>query len=156
MDQLTSPQGTLGLAITALLLVVGYRLARPERAREWVAVGAYAAALVAQHLGARGLLPGPPLATGPAVRLVGSALLVAGLILAGTSARARRRAALRARAAAAPAEPVAPRVDAAHAGLALVVVAQLLRQPSTGAAVAAGVAVAVNGWVALAARRGPR
>lgn len=153
MDELTSPQGSVALAISALLLVLGFRLARPARAREWAAVGAYAAALVAQALGALGLLPGAALAPGAALRVAGAALLVAGLLLAGKRARARRRAAARAET---PPDAARTGPDPVYGGLALVTVGQLLRGPSLGAALAVLVAVAVNGWVALSRGRGSR
>jgi hypothetical protein len=148
MDELTSPHGSLALAIAALLVVFGFRLARPAGARAWLAFVAYAAALVLQALGARGLLPGPARDAGTGLRLAGAALLVAGLLLAGKPTRARRRPA----APAAPAVAAEGRLDPVHAGLALVLVGQLLRGPSLAGAIAVLVAVAVNGW--LAARRG--
>lgn len=80
-------RGTIALAVSALLLVVGYRLRRPERAREWVAVAANAAALSAQFFGARGILPGPTLASEPALRNGGAVQLVVGLFLAGKPSR---------------------------------------------------------------------
>ncbi len=140
MDDLTSPQGSVALAIAALLLVLGFRLARPGRLREWVAVATYAAALAAQLLGARGLLPGRTLAAGGALRIAGAALLVVGLVLAGTSSRARRRAATATR----PEQtPVPRRVDPVYAGLALVLVGQLAREPSLAAGIFTFVAVAL-------------
>jgi hypothetical protein len=151
LDQLTSPQGSVALAISALLLVFGFRLARPDRPREWLAVVAYAAALVAQTLGAQGLLPGPVLAAGTALRLAGAALLVLGLLLAGQSSRARRRAAMSGET---WPERGATSFDPVYGGLALVAIGQLLRGPSLGGAVAVLVAVVLNGWVAL--RRGSR
>jgi hypothetical protein len=150
MDGLTSPHGSLALAIAALLLVIGFRLARPAGPRAWLGFVTYAAALVLQALGARGLLPGPAPAAGTGLRLAGAVLLVAGLLLAGKPTRARRRP----DAPAAPAFAAEGRLDPVHAGLALVLVGQLLRGPSLAGAIAVLVAVAVNGW--LAARRGTR
>ena len=152
MDQLTSPQGSVALAISALLLVFGFRLARPARPREWVAVLAYAAALVAQTLGAQGLLPGAVLAVGTALRIAGAALLVLGLLLAGKSSRARRRAP----SVETPPQPGTTPFDPVYGGLAVVAIGQLLRGPSLGGAVAVLVAVVLNGWVALKAGRGSR
>jgi hypothetical protein len=136
--------------VSALLLVAGYRLARPDRGREWLAVAAYAAALAAQLLGARGLLPGAGVTAGPALRVAGAALLVAGLLLAGKPARARRRAALEGQAP----PPAAGRrgVDAVYAGLALVLVGQLARAPTVAGAVATSAAVGVCALVALTPR----
>lgn len=153
MDELTSPQGSVSVAIAALLLVFGFRLARPDRLRGWLAVAAYAVALTAQLLGARGLLPGRTLAAGAAVRIAGAALLVVGLVLAGTSSRAGRRAAT----AAGPERRPAPiAVDPVYAGLALVLVGQLAREPSLAGGISTLVAVVVCGSVAFAPRRGAR
>jgi hypothetical protein len=150
MDELTSPQGAVALAVSALLLVLGYRLARPVRGREWLALGAYALALVAQLLGARGLLPGPALVPGLSLRIAGGVLLVAGLLLAGKPSRARRRGAI----AALPRAASPRRPDPVYAGLGLVVVGQLARAPSLAAAVATIVAVLACAAVALAPERG--
>jgi protein-S-isoprenylcysteine O-methyltransferase Ste14 len=154
MDDLTSPAGALALAISALLLVVGYRLARPDRSREWLAIGAYAAAHVALLLGARGLLPGAALVPGPALRIGGVALLAAGLLLAGAPARARRRPAIAGSlAGSAPGR----RLDPVYAGLALVLVGQLARSPSVagGVAALAGVLVCLAVAAAPSSRRAP-
>ena len=145
---LTSPQGSIELAIGALLLVLGYRLARPARPREWAGVAAYAAGLAGQLLGASGLLHGRVLEAGVPLRILGAVLLVAGLVLAGAPARARRRLA-----------PTAPgarptlAMPAGHAGLALVVAGQFLRGPSTTGLVPVAVGILVNAGLALAARR---
>lgn len=149
MDQLTSPQGSLAVAVSAVLLVFGFRLARPDHVREWLAFVAYAAALVTQTLGAQGLLPGPGLAAGAAPRVAGAALLVFGLLLAGRSSRARHRAETRP-------EPARTPVDPVYGGLALVAVGQLLRGPSFAGGVAVLVAVILNGWVALTIERRTR
>ncbi len=149
MDELTSPPGSVSVAIAALLLVFGFRLARPDRLREWLAIAAYAVALTAQLLGARGLLPGRTLAAGAAVRIAGAALLVVGLVLAGTSSRARRRAATAAR----PEPRPSPRaVDPVYAGLALVLVGQLAREPS----LAGGISTLAAAGVCLAVAFGPQ
>lgn len=150
MDTLTSPAGSLAIAISALLLVLGFRLARPARTREWLAIAAYAGALFAQTLGAVGFLGGPPAAPGAPQRLGGAALLVAGILLAGGPARARGRAAATPGAAAAQAPGS---FDPVYAGLALVLAGQLLRGPSRPGAIAVGVAVLIAGWVALTPRR---
>jgi len=153
MDVLTSPAGSLAIAISALLLVMGFRLARPVRTREWLAIAAYAGALVAQTLGALGFLAGPPVVPGAALRIAGLALLVGGLLLAGSSSRARRRAAM-----GVPAGlvPEARTVDPVYAGLALILVGQLLRGPSRPGAISVAIAVLIAGWVALTPRRAAR
>lgn len=150
MDELTSPSGSVALALSALLLVVGYRLARPDRGREWLALAAYAAALVAQFLGARGLLPGAAFTAGPALRIGGAMLLVVGLFVAGKPSRARRRAAIEGRA---QSSPVPRALDPVYAGLSLVLVGQLARAPSLPGAVATIAAAAVCTSVALTPRR---
>jgi hypothetical protein len=147
LDSLTSPTGSLAVAISALLLVMGFRLARPSRAREWLAVAAYAGALATQTLGALGLLGGEVTAPGTGVRLAGALLLLGGLLLAGSLSRARRRAVVTG----APA-PSRRRIDAVYAGLALILLGQLLRGPSRPAAVSAAVAVLLAVWVALTPR----
>jgi hypothetical protein len=144
MDELTSPQGAIALAVTALLLVLGYRLARPDRAREWLAVASYGAGLAAVLLGARGLLPGGPAAGGPALRVAGAILVVAGLLLAGKPARDRRRAATARTPRPGPGPSAA--VGPVYAGLALVLAGQLARAPS----VAGGIAAAATALVCLA------
>jgi hypothetical protein len=147
MDELGSPAGSLAIAIAALLLVLGFRLARPARAREWASAVAYAAGLVVQALGAAGLLPGGRVAPGVALRLAGAGLVVGGILLAGKRTRDRRRGAP----AAAAAGPAA--ADPVHAGLALVLVGQLLRGPSLAGAVAVLAALAVVGFAAATPRR---
>ncbi len=152
MDVLTSPAGSLAIAISALLLVMGFRLARPVRTREWLALAAYAGALAAQTLGALGFLTGETVDPGVSLRLAGLALLVFGLLLAGSSSRARRRAATDATARV----PEARTVDPVYAGLALILVGQLLRGPSRAGAISVAVAVLIAGWVALTPRRAER
>jgi hypothetical protein len=73
-------------------------------------------------------------------------LLVVGLVLAGTSSRARRRAAMNA-----GLEPVRSTraLNPVYAGLAVVLVGQLLRGPSVAGGVTVLAAVVVNGFVAL-------
>lgn len=153
MDELTSPQGSLALALAALLLVVGFRLAHPSRGREWSALVAYAVAVVAQPLGARGILPGSVIAAGVPMRILGAILLVAGLVMVGTSARARRRAA--AGTSATERSPTAGRLDPVYAGLAVVLLGLLLREPSAAGAIAAGLAAPFLAWPALTSRGAP-
>lgn len=148
MIELTSPQGSIELAIGALLLVLGYRFVRPVRTHEWVSVAAYAVGLAEQLLGASGLFHGHVLEAGTALRLVGAALLVAGPVLAGTPARVRRRLAT-----GAPNARSTPAMSAGHAGLALVLAGQFLRGPSTAGLVPVAVGILVNAGLALAARQ---
>ncbi|MGB8929952.1 MAG: hypothetical protein WCC48_01745 [Anaeromyxobacteraceae bacterium] len=152
MDELTSPQGSLALGLAALLLVMGFRLARPGRAREWGALVAYLAAVVAQILGARGILPGAVVQAGAASRIVGAVLLVVGLIMAGTPARARRRAAA---GVATARERIPGRMDPVYAGLAVVLLGHLLREPSAAGVIAVGLAAPFLAWPAVTAMRAP-
>ena len=153
MDVLTSPAGSLAIAISALLLVMGFRLARPVRTREWLAIAAYAGALFAQTLGAVGFLGDAVVAPGTPQRLAGAALLVAGILLAGGPSRARRRAADERPGGTAP---DARSFDPVYAGLALILVGQLLRGPSRAGAISVAVGVLIAGWVALTPRRAAR
>ena len=147
MESLTSTEGTLALAIAALLLVSGFRFARPERGREWLAFVLYGTSLAATLAASVGHPLGPAAAPGVPLRAAGGAVLVAGLLLAGSAARARRLAA-----AGAP-DPRRPPARARHGvelGLALVLGGQLLRAPSLAGAVATAAAALALAWVALA------
>jgi hypothetical protein len=132
---------------------MGFRMARPNRAREWGAATAYALAIVVQVLGARGLLPGGSAGSGMAQRIFGAAVLIVGLIVAGGPARARRSA-LAVATAARTVDTV--RVGPAYAGLALVLLGHLLRGPSAAGALATAVAAPLLAWPALTSQRGDR
>jgi hypothetical protein len=144
---LTSSPGTLELAIAALLLVLGLRLLRPARLREWIGLVAYAAAVAIQLFGASGLISGAVPAASFWQRILGMGLLVAGLLLTGAPARARRRVRPRG------GQPKSGADALAHVGLALVVAGQYLRGPSTAGLVASAIGVVVNAACALVARR---
>lgn len=146
LEALTSPAGALALAVAALLVVLGRRLAPPRGTAGRLAFGAYAASLAATLLGGLRLLPGPAPAASLGLRLAGAALLVAGLLVAGSPAR-RARAAAQAGAAPPPTPP------AAHAGLTLVLLGQLLRAPSAAGAAGVAVAALAHGWAAWTAQR---
>ena len=110
---------------------MGFRLARPVRTREWLAIAAYAGALFAQTLGAVGFLGDPVVAPGTPQRLAGRPARRRHPPRRGPS-RARRRAAM-----GAPAVPIpeARSVDPVYAGLALILVGRccagpLAREPS--------------------------
>jgi hypothetical protein len=150
--EVLSAEGALGLAITALLLVLGFRFARPARAREWIAVGAFALALAVTFAGSRGLAPGAVLPAGAGLRLAGAAIFVVGLLLAARAGRTRHLAALggavafRARA-----------QQALYGGLALVVVGHVARAPSDAGLIASGVGAVTCAAVAFwPERRAPR
>ena len=142
MDSLTSPEGSLGLALTVLVLVLGYRFSQPERARDWGALASFAGALGVAFAAGRGLLDageGPP----PALpgRLAGGVLLLGGLVLAGAAWKARR--------ATAPGQlttqgPYGRVRHPLFVGLVLALVGYVLRTPSLAGAWAAGVAGLVH------------
>lgn len=150
MSELTSPQGSIELAIAALLVVLGFRFARPSRPSEWVAMAAYVAGLGGQLLGALGLVRGSLFPAGVGLRVLGGLSLVAGLVLAGAPARARRRASA--------GRPAPGRAAAAapYAGLALVLAGQFLRAPSAAGLAPVLVGIGVCAWVSFAARPGTR
>jgi protein-S-isoprenylcysteine O-methyltransferase Ste14 len=151
VEKLTSAEGSLALAITALLLVMGFRLARPARGREWGAITTYATAIVLTLLAAHGLLPGPPPPTPAApVRIAGAALLVSGLLLAGAAAGVR---------ASTPAGELAttgPYSRVRHPlyiGLVLVVIGNVVRAPSTAGLLSAAAAAVVYASLAITEER---
>lgn len=150
MDSLTSPDGALGLATTVLVIVVGYRVARPERRPDWLAVLGYAGAMAVIFLGGRG--SPDRAATHLALRLVGAAALLVGLVVAGAGVRASRRGVPPRDAAASP----LPRHSRplVHAGLLLALVGQLLRAPTQIGALALGVALVPLAWASWASWRG--
>lgn len=146
METFTGAEGALGLALTTLLVVTGYRLAAPRGTVAWAAVLAYVLALVAIHAGALGTQHTEP----PAILRVAGALgVVTGLVMAGTSARAARRLAhdLRAGAPAVRSGPLLP------AGLAMALLGQLVRAPSRGGTLAVALAVLLLGWTAVTSWR---
>lgn len=143
-----SAEGALGLAITALTLVLGFRFAHPDRGRQWLAVGAFAAALAVSFAGARGLAPGEVLPGGAALRWGGAALLVVGLLLAARAGRARHLAAAGVR----TASPARIQL-ALYGGLALVVLGHVARAPSVAGLVASGIAAVACAAVAFSPAR---
>lgn len=146
LETLTSAPGALGLAIAALLLVVGFRFLRPERGVEWAAAAGYAAALVISFAAGSGLLGAPPAGPGAPQRLAGAAVLVGGLLLAGAAVRVRHRA----RAGTSlPAGRGRRPVPMLHAGLALVLLGHLLRTPSRAGAAATAAALVLHAWAGL-------
>ena len=142
----TGAGGALGLALTALLVVTGYRLAAPRGTLAWSAVLAYVFALVVIHAAA----PGAGDVEAPvALRVAGALAIVTGLLMAGTSARAARRLA-HDLAASAPDVRSGPLVPA---GLAVVLLGQLARTPSRGGSLAAAFAALLLGWTAVTSWR---
>jgi hypothetical protein len=146
LEVLRSPEGAIGLGVTALLGVLGLRLmgAALGTERPWrttIAAMTWASGLTFVWAGGYRLLPG---ATPPAPvpwRVVGLALLVVGLAIA--SRHGRGTPGWR-----------SPAVRLA-AGLSLVLAGQLVRLPSTGGAIAVAVALAGLWQAAAGAAGGP-
>jgi hypothetical protein len=162
MESFTTPEGSFALAIAALLLVLGFRMLRPERAAAWAAFAGYAAALAVSLLGARGLV-GAPVEPAAPIRIGGAALLVAGLLVGARRSRPGRErlrvgeaAPTRPGALPTPSGALPTRSGASRArpelGLALVLAGHLARAPSAAGAIAVGVAVVLLAWTGM--RRG--
>jgi protein-S-isoprenylcysteine O-methyltransferase Ste14 len=141
-----SPEASLGVAIAALLLLLGFRFARPDSPREWLAFVGYAGAIVSTFLASRGVLPGPAADAGQAVRLLGAAVLVLGLVLAGSAVKAGRLGLQEGLAGSGPYRRVR---HTPWLGLALVLVGFLARAPSVIGAVTLCLAVLLAFWAAL-------
>ncbi|WP_242392250.1 methyltransferase family protein [Anaeromyxobacter oryzisoli] len=145
MEQVLSPEGSLALAVAALVAVLGWRFTLPERGRDLAAVLVFVAAVAVTFAAGRGLVPGGgPVAAALPVRVVGAALLVAGLLLAGSSFKARL---LAGRGHLAESGPYARLRHPLYAGLALVLVGHLLRLPSRAGALAVTIALAQYLWL---------
>ncbi|HEY6098820.1 MAG TPA: hypothetical protein VIW03_05285 [Anaeromyxobacter sp.] len=145
MDLFGSAEGSLGVAIAALLVVLGFRFARPSSVRDGVAFVAYAGAIATTFLRERGLIAGRAVDAGLALRLAGAAMLVVGLLIAGAAARARRLAT--------PDPALGPGAlgrfrRRAWIGLVLALLGFLARAPSSVGAVAVLVAAGVAAWAA--------
>jgi protein-S-isoprenylcysteine O-methyltransferase Ste14 len=145
LEALTSPEGSLALAIAALLLVLGFRFARPDRPHAWIAFLAYAGALAVSLVAALDLVPGTPVAASAPVRIAGAALLVVGLLLAAAASKASRVVHPGALVVAGPYRRVRRPLEA---GLALVLVGHVLRAPSLLGWAAVAAAVALLAWSA--------
>lgn len=148
MDAILTAEGSLALAISALAIVLGWRFTLPVRGRDLGGVAVYAATLGVTFAAAHGLVPrAGALEAGPAARLVGGALVILGLALAGASYRARLRAG---RGRLATAGPYAWIRQPLHAGLALVLLGHLLRLPSSVGLLATAIALASRALTAAA------
>ncbi len=140
MGAVLTTEGSLALAISALAVVLGWRFALPARGRDLGGVAVYALALGVTYAAAYGLLPqGGAVEAGPAARLVGGALMILGLALAGAAYKARLQAG---RGRLAVVGPYARIRQPLHVGLALVLMGHLLRLPSSVGLLATAVALA--------------
>lgn len=154
MESVLSPEGSLALAISALVVVLGWRFALPERGRDFAGILVFVTAVVLTFAVGRGLVPGSgPTAAGPFLRVTGGALIVAGLLLAGASFKARL---LAGRGRLAATGPYARIRHPLYAGLALVLVGHLLRLPSQPGALAVIVALSQYVWLATVEEREAR
>jgi protein-S-isoprenylcysteine O-methyltransferase Ste14 len=154
VESVLTPEGSLALAISALVVMLGWRFTLPVRGRDFAGVVVYIAAIAVSFAAGRGLLPGGgPVAAGPVARLGGAALLVAGLLLAGASFKARL---LAGRGHLAEAGPYARIRHPLYAGLALVLVGHLLRLPSRAGALAVTIALVQYLWLGMVEEREAR
>lgn len=154
MESVLSAEGSLALAIAALVVVLGWRFTLPERGRDFAAALVFVAAVALTFAAGRGLVPrAAPWSAGVALRLLGAAMLVGGLALAGASFRARLRAG---RGRLAVLGPYARLRHPLYAGLGLALVGHLLRLPSQLGAVLTVIALAQYAWLAAAEERDAR
>jgi protein-S-isoprenylcysteine O-methyltransferase Ste14 len=154
VESLLSPEGSLALAIAALLAVLGWRFTLPERGRDFAGVLVFVAVVALTFAAGRGLIPGTgAVVAGPLLRLGGAALLVLGLLLAGASFKARLRAG---RGRHPEVGPYARIRHPLYAGLTLVLVGHLLRLPSQVGALAVLAAVAQYVWMGTVEEREAR
>ena len=125
MESVLTAEGSLGLAITALVIALGWRFMAPNRGREFGAAFLYATSAALVFAAGRGIVPGArPVAAGLPLRLVGACLLVGGLLLAAASFRARTTAG---RTHLAVGGPYARLRHPLYIGLGMVLVGHLLR-----------------------------
>lgn len=154
MTELLTSEGLLALAIAVLELVLGWRFTLPERSRDLLGFGGYAAAVAIGFLAGRGhVAASPPWPAPLALRLAGTALLLGGLFLAGASSKARL---LAGRGRPATTGPYARIRHPLHLGLTLVLIGGCLRAPSALGAALVIVGGTVYGILALAEGRANR
>jgi hypothetical protein len=145
LNLFASAEASLGVAIAVLLVVLGFRLARPGSSRGWAALLGYGLAIAATLLADRGILLGPAIEAGTLLRLSGAAVLVVGLLLAGSAARARALPAADTRAGSSSHRRMFPRTAV---GLALVLLGFLARSPSLAGGIAVLLDLALVAWAA--------
>jgi protein-S-isoprenylcysteine O-methyltransferase Ste14 len=142
MESLTSPVGSVGLAIAALVVVLGYRFTLPVGGRDFGGLATFLAAVAVIFLAGCGLISRGALATletSRPLRMGGGVLIAAGLLLAGQSWKARLSAG---RGRLATSGPYARVRHPLYLGLGLVLAGHLFRSPSNAGAIAAALAIA--------------
>ncbi len=151
MDSILTAEGSLALAISALAIVLGYRFTLPVRGRDFGGLVVYVVAVAVTFAAAHGLVPrAGAVEAGPAARLLGGALMILGLALAGASFKARLQAG---RGRLATGGPYARIRQPLHLGLGLVLLGHLLRLPSSAGLLATAVALASRAFTAAAEER---
>lgn len=147
MTSLLTPEGTLALAIGVLELVLGWRFTLPDRGRDVAGFCVFALAVILGFLTGRGYVPASPALISPtSVRIAGGVVLLAGLMLAGRSARARMEAG---QGRLVTGGPYARIRHPLYLGLSLVLVGGCLRSPSTLGWIPAALAVAGYVWLGV-------
>jgi protein-S-isoprenylcysteine O-methyltransferase Ste14 len=151
MSELFTPEGSLALAIAALEVVLGYRFTLSERGRDLAGAFTYVIAVALGFAAGRGLISAsPPFPVPFAVRIFGAAVLLAGLLLAGASSKARLVAG---RGRLVTGGPYAYVRHPLYVGLSLVLAGGLLRAPSAIGGLAAAAAVAQYVWLGMIEER---
>ncbi len=151
MDTLLSAEGSLTVAISALAIVLGYRFTLPERGRDFGALLVYVAAIGVTLAAGHGLIPrAGAFEPGLALRIPGSMLLIAGILLAGASFRTRLEAG---RGALATRGPYSRVRHPLYLGLGMVLVGHLLRLPSSAGLLPTALALASYALAAAAEER---
>jgi protein-S-isoprenylcysteine O-methyltransferase Ste14 len=154
VESVLSAEGSIALAISALTLVLGWRFTLPERGRDFAGILVFAAAIAVTFAAGRELIPHAGAVTpGPATRLAGGALLVAGLMLSGASFRARLVAG---RGRLVEGGPYARVRQPLYLGLGLALVGHLLRLPSQVGTLATAIALVQYIWLATVREREAR
>ena len=154
MESVLSPEGSLALAISALVVVLGWRFALPERGRDFAGMLVFVTAVVLTFAVGRGLIPG----SGPTRpgRFCGSPAAHWSSSASCSPARRFKARLLAGRGRLAVTGPYARIRHPLYAGLALVLVGHLLRLPSQPGALAVVVALAQYVWLATVEEREAR
>ncbi len=151
MGGVLTAEGSLALAISALAVVLGWRFTLPARGRELGGLAVYVLTLAVTYTAAYGVLPrSGAVDAGPGARLVGGALMILGLALAGASYKARLQVG---RGHLATGGPYARIRQPLHVGLALVLLGHLLRLPSSVGLLATAIALGSQALTAAAEER---